>query len=312
MEIEIKQELALTEAQGALLDMHSFLNILNVWVGELQVIQLTTDDPHAMAGSLRTARQVQSLLESKEGHHQLGAALADGAISFQAELSAFLEQNPRWRDDAEVKESVANINSVLKVMSRRVAEYLERLVDPAAWHPVPVAQLVDNFRTFFAAVEKNSKGRYRIIFNIAGQEVSDYVVNLRVESVDGPMITMPLVLQDVFRDLIANARKYTPVGGVINAGLLDDGQALRLVVEDTGRGIPAEELPRVVEYGYRASNAADVRGMGGGFGLTKAYAVTRQHGGRMWIRSVVGVGTRVTIHLPRPHAVLKKPEQAIA
>jgi len=300
MEIEIKQDLALTEAQNTLLDMHSFLNTLNVWVGELQVMQLTTDDPSALARSLTRSRQVQSLLESPAGHRQLGAVLQNAESEFEEELRDYLDRHPQWRNDAEFEESVKNIRSVLKVLARRVAEYTARMDDDGAWRPLDVPQLLDSFRNFLAAVEKNSKGRYRIIFNIAAQEVSDYVVNLRVESVDGATITMPLVFQDVFRDLFANARKYTPPGGIINAGVLDDGRHLRLVVEDTGRGIPPEELPRVVEFGYRASNAANVRGMGGGFGLTKAYAVTRQHGGRMWIRSVVGVGTRVTIHIPRP------------
>jgi signal transduction histidine kinase len=40
--------------------------------------------------------------------------------------------------------------------------------------------------------------------------------------------------------------------------------------------------------------------MGGGFGLTKAFLVTKQFGGRMWIKSELGVGTRITLKLPRP------------
>ena len=40
--------------------------------------------------------------------------------------------------------------------------------------------------------------------------------------------------------------------------------------------------------------------MGGGFGLTKAYLVTRQFGGRMWIASRPGAGTRITLSIPRP------------
>jgi len=43
-----------------------------------------------------------------------------------------------------------------------------------------------------------------------------------------------------------------------------------------------------------------VRTMGAGFGLTKAYYVTKQFGGRMWIASRLGVGTRITLIIPRP------------
>lgn len=40
--------------------------------------------------------------------------------------------------------------------------------------------------------------------------------------------------------------------------------------------------------------------MGGGFGLTKAFLVTKQFGGRFWIRSEIGAGTRIRIEIPRP------------
>ena len=45
------------------------------------------------------------------------------------------------------------------------------------------------------------------------------------------------------------------------------------------------------------------RTMGGGFGLTKAFLVTKQFGGRFWIASEVGVGTRIRIQIPRPAAI---------
>jgi len=104
------------------------------------------------------------------------------------------------------------------------------------------------------------------------------------------------------RDLIANARKYTAQGGIIAAGLFEGLRELRFVVHDTGCGIPEPELRRVVEFGRRGSNVSNVRTMGGGFGLTKAYYVTKQFGGRMWIASRVDIGTRISITLPRDGA----------
>jgi signal transduction histidine kinase len=76
---------------------------------------------------------------------------------------------------------------------------------------------------------------------------------------------------------------------------------LRFMVEDTGRGIPPDEITNVVQFGQRASNVGDVRTMGGGFGLTKAVFVTKQFGGRFWISSEVGAGTRIRIVLPRTY-----------
>jgi signal transduction histidine kinase len=72
------------------------------------------------------------------------------------------------------------------------------------------------------------------------------------------------------------------------------------VVEDDGRGIPADEVARVVEFGYRASNVLDKATKGGGFGLTKAYHTVTRLGGTLDITSTVGQGTRVALEIPRP------------
>ncbi|XFA71814.1 ATP-binding protein [Thermosynechococcaceae cyanobacterium Okahandja] len=71
-------------------------------------------------------------------------------------------------------------------------------------------------------------------------------------------------------------------------------------LHDTGCGIPSSELTKVVGFGQRGSNVQHRRTMGGGFGLTKAFLVTKRFGGRMWIRSQEGVGTRITLQIPLP------------
>lgn len=89
-------------------------------------------------------------------------------------------------------------------------------------------------------------------------------------------------------------------------GLYQTEQELRYVVEDTGCGIPPDEIEKVAHFGHRASNVSNIRTMGGGFGLTKAFLVTRRFGGRMFIRSGLQRGTRIRIVLPRPHAGASK------
>ncbi|MBT5902062.1 MAG: ATP-binding protein [Opitutaceae bacterium] len=133
------------------------------------------------------------------------------------------------------------------------------------------------------------------------QEPNDYFVDLAVQSeINEDAVLIPLVFKDVMRDLIANSRKYSPLGASIIVGLYETSDALKFVVQDTGRGIPEEEIQRVFEYGSRGSNVEGVRTMGGGFGLTKAFYVTKQFGGRFWIKSAVDQGTRIRIELPRP------------
>jgi signal transduction histidine kinase len=73
---------------------------------------------------------------------------------------------------------------------------------------------------------------------------------------------------------------------------------LRFVVEDTGRGMDEAEIPRLISFGERGSNVQDRPTRGGGFGLTKAYYVTKRLSGRMWIESALGAGTRIEIRIP--------------
>jgi len=303
-EIEITEPLELTESQRGLVDMHSFLNMLNVLLGEMFLIAMTAKDAGTLGHSLALAEELRRQLDARRFDQSLADVMDGAQRIFQTEMAQLLQKQPDLRANAELQESVANIQSVFKVLRVRTAEYVARLSRPDAWVAFDIVKLTDDFLNFFAAVEKNSKGRYRIVFNIAAQEPADYLVNLRIESVAGDTITMPPVLQDVFRDLIANARKYTPAGGMIVAGLADTGAEIRMAVEDNGRGIPPGELQRVVQFGYRASNAKDVRTKGGGFGLTKAYLAAKRHGGRMWIKSALGSGTRVTLCIPHPRAPL--------
>ncbi len=300
VEIEVTRKIDLTEQHVGVLDMHSFLNLFNVLLGELYLIAMDAGSGQPFPQTIALVEQVKALLEDRNQHQTLGLRLEEMPRLFETELKTFAEARPDLSDTPAMIESVANVRSVCNVMKVRVAEYLERIDQPDAWKIHRIATLRDNFCNFFAALERNSKGRFHIVFNIAAQEEGDYVVNLSIESREADTIAMPPVLQDVFRDLIANARKYTAPGGSITAGLKDDGEKILLAVSDNGLGIPVDEIEKVVEFGYRATNARDRRTQGGGFGLTKAYATAKRFKGRMWIKSNVGLGTKITIHIPRP------------
>jgi signal transduction histidine kinase len=302
-EVEISEIPALPPNERCLLDMHTLLNVLNVLSGELVLVGLAlANDPDLLKASLgRCRRLVQSLRDPVES---LAAAenVDEHEREITAEISRQLAAHPDATGNPEILESLANLRSVFAVLHVRARELLARSGNPGQWLEVPVAELRADFYAIFAAIEKNSHGRFRVLYNAALQGPSDYYLDLRMDVPGGERVRMPLVFRDVMRDLTANARKYTPPGGRITAALHDDGRMLRFVALDTGRGIPAAELRSVVNYGVRASNVADVRTMGGGFGLTKAFFVTKQFGGRFWIASELGRGTRVRIELPVPPA----------
>ena len=302
-EIEITEIPPLKPNELSLLTMHSVLNVFNVLRGELALIGLTlAHDDALLARSLDLCdKLIAGLSDASESLAAAGQVDAHAATIF-AEIEAALAAHPEKREDLEIVESLANLNSVFAILGVRARELLARAQHPDRWEEFSVDELRRNFDTTFAAFEKNSRGRFRIIFNAALQEPRDYYFDFKIESSAGGRLRMPAVFQDVLRDLVANARKYTAPGGHITAALYEDPTMLRVVVRDTGRGIPEEELATVVHFGRRATNVGDVRTMGGGFGLTKAFLATKQFAGRFWIASEVGVGTRIRIHVPRPLA----------
>lgn len=303
VEVEITEIPALSPGESSLLDMHSLLNVLNVLFGELSLLGLTLgDDPELLQPALAACDRFRADLGNAAASLRHAQTLPETVASIQRVVAEELDRRPARKEEPEVRDSLANLQSVFKVLDVRSREILARSRMPGEWVDLPIEDLRADFREVFAAIEKNSRGRYRIIYNLARQEAADYFINFDIESANPSVVSMPLIFKDVMRDLMANARKYTPPGGTINAGLYETAETLKFSVQDTGRGIPAEELQTVVHYGKRGSNVGQVRTLGGGFGLTKAFLVTKQFGGRFWIRSEVGIGTRIRIEIPRPTA----------
>ena len=104
-------------------------------------------------------------------------------------------------------------------------------------------------------------------------------------------------LKQVFINVIDNALKYTPKGGVVAAQVIyskDDPDVIKIVITDTGCGIPAEDLPRVKEKFYKANQSV----RGSGIGLAVADEIMNLHNGSLDIESGEGVGTTVTLTFP--------------
>ncbi len=100
----------------------------------------------------------------------------------------------------------------------------------------------------------------------------------------------------VLTNLIGNAIKFTQVGGTISVLLVPGVDALELVVQDSGRGIPADQIEIMFE---RFSQAGQVERRGLGLGLYIARCVVSAHGGRIWADSQVGSGSVFHFTIPR-------------
>lgn len=102
-------------------------------------------------------------------------------------------------------------------------------------------------------------------------------------------------LHQVLSNLVGNAVKFTPAHGRIRVSAARDGDDVRVAVEDTGPGIPAEHLENVFDRFWQARST---RRAGAGLGLAIARGVVEAHGGRIWARSEVGRGTTFEFTLP--------------
>jgi PAS domain S-box-containing protein len=123
-------------------------------------------------------------------------------------------------------------------------------------------------------------------------------------AIDIPEFELALV------NLVVNARDAMPDGGSINVSAKNTtlrgtetiegikGEFVALTVTDTGTGIPPELLTKIFEPFFTTKTA----GKGTGLGLSQAYGFAHQSGGAISVRSSVGKGTQVTLHLPRSHA----------
>lgn len=98
-------------------------------------------------------------------------------------------------------------------------------------------------------------------------------------------------LRQVLENLLDNAIKFTPEGGSVGAGIHQHGGQVELWVEDTGIGIPVDDLPRLFGRFHRGCNAAGYPGSG--LGLAIAKAIVENHGGCIEAESVLGEGTRL-------------------
>jgi signal transduction histidine kinase len=102
------------------------------------------------------------------------------------------------------------------------------------------------------------------------------------------------VLQ-VLSNLIGNAMKFTPAGGVISYRAEVDGGNVLMTVKDSGPGIPKENLGDIFNPYWQAKRTAR---LGAGLGLPIAKGIVESHGGRIWVESDKGTGTKFFFTLP--------------
>jgi two-component system sensor histidine kinase KdpD len=124
--------------------------------------------------------------------------------------------------------------------------------------------------------------------------------NVKVElqvSPDLPEVSAdPVQLDQVLTNLLENAARHSPRGGVIRIHVARTAQAVRARVADEGPGIAREEREKVFEAFYRGRDSPE--SAGSGLGLAIAKAIMTAHGGRIWVEETTGGGTAMVFEIP--------------
>ena len=112
----------------------------------------------------------------------------------------------------------------------------------------------------------------------------------------------PQRVREVLTNLISNALRYTPVQGKVNVSLAESASGAErgavISIHDSGAGIESTDLPHIFDRFYKSSDSG-----GMGLGLSIAKYLVEAHGGKIWVESETGKGTKISFFIPQPSEV---------
>ncbi len=211
----------------------------------------------------------------------------------------------------EVNTPLAGISSYTQMLLKQFPPTDPRraLLEKIQAQTMRASQIVSSLLNF-ARMERPAVSRLDIrrILDDTLQLLEPQLRDTRIEVVKRYADALPPVLgdaaklQQVFMNLILNARDAMPEGGRLTlTAYFEDGH-VGVDVEDTGVGIPPEHIARIYDPFFTTKGV----GRGTGLGLALSYGIIQEHAGRIFVQSRVGHGTRFTILLPaaedRPQA----------
>jgi two-component system sensor histidine kinase VicK len=224
--------------------------------------------------------------------------------------------------EQERREFVANVSHELRTPLTTMRSYLEALAE-GAWQDQEIApKFLDVTQTEtermirlvndLLQLSKLDSTDYRIVkdwvnfpacfnrvidrFELTKQQNVTFIRKIPIQEIfvemDQDKITQ------VLDNVISNALKYSPEGGVIQFHLEEKEQLLEVRVTDQGVGIPKENISKVFDRFYRVDKARTRKLGGTGLGLAIAKEMVNAHGGDIWVNSDDGIGTTIHFTLP--------------
>ena len=209
--------------------------------------------------------------------HELRTPLANLQSSMEAMIDGIWEPNGERLESCH--EEIIRINRLvgdLEKLERFEAENATLSISEFDISEL-IQHILSNFETEF---QKN-----RIQFQFSGKS--------EIINADRDKISQVVV------NLISNALKYTLAGGHIEIEVTGTETAIELVVKDSGKGIPPEDIPYIFERFYRADQSRNRLTGGSGLGLTITKAIVESHKGKISVSSEIDKGTTFTVYLPK-------------
>ena len=242
--------------------------------------------------TLSLAQSFNKMVDQLQHNEELRRNLiADVAHELRTPITALQANIYAILDDAYplTKDEIAGLYEQIRLLSRLVTDLHELSqadagVLPLYLKPLDFSQTLGELIAPFHTVAE-SKG-VRLDTNIPAQ--------LPLVCVDEERINQ------VLHNLLNNALRYTPEGGIISIAVKSTAETVCLEVRDTGTGIAPEHLPNVFERFYRADYARSRKTGGMGLGLAIAKAIVEAHHGKISASSsgIAGEGATFTIELP--------------
>lgn len=186
--------------------------------------------------------------------------------------------------DRTAGEALAQQEQTIGAMSKLLNALLDiSKLESGAIKPEPtdftVAQLFEELRREFAAL------------------AADKGLDLQVESCSDRVRSDPSLVEEILRNLVSNAIKYTRKG-YVKLRCLKEASSVRIEVLDTGVGIPAEQIPNIFDEFYQVGIPTNSTREGYGLGLSIVHRIASLLNLRLEVRSAVGQGSAFSIALP--------------
>ncbi len=228
---------------------------------------------------------------TRKAYEQLQRFTADASHELRAPVAAVLSNAqvaliPPF-DESELRFRLENIVDVAKSMSNLIGNLLllsrhEGNLDASVLKTINLVELVENISKNYQELATSQN----LIFTT---QLPQEPITIKAE---------PDLLKQAIVNLLSNAFKYTPADGNVKLRVFTQSRQAVIQVEDSGIGIPEEDLPHIFERFYRVDTVRSRQTGGFGLGLAIAQQIVQAHQGKITVNSLMGQGSIFQIELP--------------